>query len=92
MSSETITVCDACLRAACWKGIFMCDASTGVGTTTRTAEQLSALGLEHSDYWDGTYEEQYRCTAQQTDPEGIGPPQRCGLPHGHDGLHRPWQR
>lgn len=52
----TITVCDACLRACCWKGIFMCDDARDAGTVERTVEQCVALGEEHSDYWDGTYE------------------------------------
>lgn len=46
-----ITVCDACLRACCWQGIFLCDDSAGAGTTEKTIRELKALGLEHSDYW-----------------------------------------
>jgi hypothetical protein len=56
MPKKTITVCDACLRACCWKGIFMCDDARDAGTVERTVEQCVALGEEHSDYWDGTYE------------------------------------
>lgn len=52
----TITVCDACLRACCWKGVFMCDNARGAGTVERTVGQCVALGEEHSDYWNGTYE------------------------------------
>lgn len=51
-----IIVCDKCLRACCLKGLFMCDDSRGAGTTTKTEAELIALGREHSDYWDGTYE------------------------------------
>lgn len=51
-----ITVCDKCLTASCWKGIFLCDEAYGAGTTEKTAEELQALGREHPDYWDGTYE------------------------------------
>lgn len=56
--SRTITVCDECLRACCWKGIFMCDVSRNAGTTEKTVEELRGLGREHSDYWDGSHEKQ----------------------------------
>ncbi len=53
---DTITVCDACFRACCWKGIFMCDDARDAGTVERTVQQCVELGEEHSDYWDGSYE------------------------------------
>lgn len=62
---KTITVCDQCLRACCWKGIFMCEGARDAGTTERTPDQLKSLAREHSDYWDGTYEQ-----AQESDEEG----------------------
>ena len=52
----TITVCDICLQASCWKGIFMCWGSDTAGTEEKTEDELKELALEHSDYWDGTYE------------------------------------
>lgn len=64
----TITVCDQCLRACCWKGIFMCDESREAGTVEKTAEELVALGREHSDYWDGTWEADDTATAPQSEP------------------------
>lgn len=55
----TITVCDSCFRACCWKGIFMCDNSREAGTVERTVAQCIELNEEHSDYWDGTYEREF---------------------------------
>ena len=46
-----ITVCDACLRACCWHGIFFCDDYLTAGTTQKTARELRKLGLEHPDYY-----------------------------------------
>ncbi len=46
-----VTVCDKCLRASCWNGIFMCDESTNAGITQRTVNQLRALGYENECYW-----------------------------------------
>ena len=44
-AKTTVTVCDKCLRACCWKGIFMCDDARGAGTIERTVEECIALGL-----------------------------------------------
>ena len=65
----TITVCDACLRSCCWKGIFMCDNARGAGTVERTPGQLRCLDREHSDYWDGAYEQQQEARAQAQSEE-----------------------
>lgn len=54
MNENLITVCDNCLRASCWHGIFMCDDAKSAGTTEKTEKELLALGLEHSCYWDQT--------------------------------------
>lgn len=51
-----ITVCDKCLRACCWKGVFLCDDSYSAGTIDLPVSALRELDREHSDYWDGTYE------------------------------------
>lgn len=48
--NEEIEVCDKCLRACCWHGLFMCDDSTISGTIKKKRRDLVALGLEHSDY------------------------------------------
>ena len=55
-ADQMITVCDQCLRACCWKGIFMCDDSRDAGTRELSAGTLAIIDREHSDYWDGTYE------------------------------------
>ena len=47
-----VTVCDACLQASCWQGVFMCQAATGAGTVDKLVSELRALGLEHEDWWD----------------------------------------
>lgn len=46
-----VEVCDACLRASCWHGIFMCDKARYAGTVVKRASELFALKLEHSDYY-----------------------------------------
>ena len=47
---EKIIVCSECLRACCWKGIFMCDESREADTVEKTRRQLLPLALEHPDY------------------------------------------
>lgn len=47
-----ITVCDKCLQASCWQGIFMCDEAQFAGTVEKTIDELKALNLEHPDYWE----------------------------------------
>lgn len=49
--SDKITVCDNCLQASCWQGVFMCDESRGAGTVVKTVAELRALGREHPYYW-----------------------------------------
>lgn len=48
----TITVCDACLQACCWHGIFYCDEYECAGTVEKTIEELRTLNLEHPQYWE----------------------------------------
>ena len=48
---STVTVCDKCLRASCWQGIWMCEESQFAGTVEKTTEELKKLDREHSDYW-----------------------------------------
>jgi len=48
---EKITVCDKCLMASCWQGLFMCDDSKFAGTVEKTIDELKELNLEHSSYW-----------------------------------------
>ena len=46
-----VVVCDHCLRASCWQGIFYCDDYKTAGTTEKTVAELQALGRENPDYW-----------------------------------------
>lgn len=47
---DLITVCDKCLQASCWQGIFMCEESRDAGMIQKTRMELVRLNLEHSDY------------------------------------------
>lgn len=50
---RTVTVCDSCLRAACWQGAFYCeDSHTTAGLIEKTVAELEVLGLEHPQYWE----------------------------------------
>lgn len=52
MSDERmITVCDHCLCASCWQGVFYCDKAKTAGTIEKPISELAALDLEHPDYW-----------------------------------------
>jgi len=46
-----VLVCSECLRASCWYGEFMCEASQNAGLTILTVEELRKINREHSDYW-----------------------------------------
>lgn len=48
---ETITVCAACLTAACWHGTHSCYAIKP-GLVEKTREELAAMALEHPSNWD----------------------------------------
>jgi hypothetical protein len=49
--TDPITVCDHCLQASCWQGIFYCDDYKTAGTTQKTRKELAKLFRESSDYW-----------------------------------------
>ena len=49
---DTVIVCDSCMTAACWQGIFMCDNSFGAGTCEVERHVLENMELEHPSYWD----------------------------------------
>lgn len=49
--TDPITVCDKCLQASCWQGIFYCDDYKTAGTTQKTRKELAKLNRENSDYW-----------------------------------------
>ena len=50
--NRLVTVCDACLQASCWRGIFYCDEYKTAGTVDKTVKELTALGREHPSYWE----------------------------------------
>ena len=49
---RTVTVCDKCLMATCWQGIFMCQESQYAGIVQKTIAELKALDREHPSYWE----------------------------------------
>lgn len=51
MDKQTVTVCDSCLRASCWKAIFFCDDWQTAGTVEKSVDELKALDREHPDWW-----------------------------------------
>lgn len=48
---EKITVCDKCLTASCWLGVYMCWESRNAGTTKKSVKELRMLKKEHSSWW-----------------------------------------
>ena len=46
-----VTICDECLKASCWQGIFMCDNAYTAGTMDLDVEYLKVRALEHPDWW-----------------------------------------
>lgn len=50
-NNALITVCDQCLQASCWQGIFYCDDYKAAGTVQKTRAELAALNREHPSYW-----------------------------------------
>lgn len=50
-TTQLVTVCDRCLQASCWQGIFYCDDYLIAGTVQKTRKELAKLNRENSDYW-----------------------------------------
>lgn len=50
--NQLITVCDNCLMACCWQGIFYCHNYKTAGTVEKTRAELEKLGREHPSYWE----------------------------------------
>ena len=46
-----ITVCASCLNACCWQGLFYCDEAKTADTVQLPLSLLTAMNLEHKDYW-----------------------------------------
>jgi hypothetical protein len=47
-----IIVCNACSRACCWQGIFMCDDAQTAGNKPIPKSVLTELALESPHYWE----------------------------------------
>lgn len=52
-ADRLVAVCDKCLQAPCWQGIFMCDEARTAGVVTKPISELRKLGREHPSYWEG---------------------------------------
>ncbi len=51
-----VTVCDSCLQASCWQGIFYCDNWQRSGTIEVMVKELKKLNRENKSYWkEGVY-------------------------------------
>lgn len=55
-ADRLVTVCSACLTAACWEGIFYCQDYRTAGTVQMTVAQLRQMARESPDYWRLTRE------------------------------------
>ena len=49
--NKIIEVCDSCLKASCWYGIFKCDNVRTAGTRLMKVKELKKLNLEAEYYW-----------------------------------------
>lgn len=52
-----VTVCEACLCAACWQAKFICQAYLTANSRRLQIRELRKLGREHSRYWTVACEE-----------------------------------
>ncbi|MGD0968652.1 MAG: hypothetical protein ABR949_10225 [Candidatus Aquilonibacter sp.] len=52
--SPKVTVCDACLCASCWQGVFYCGQYRTAGTKQMTVTALRRLKREHESYWSAS--------------------------------------
>lgn len=50
-TERLVTVCNKCLMATCWQGIYMCDEAKSAGTVEKTISELKKLDREHPSYW-----------------------------------------
>lgn len=78
----TVTVCDKCLRAACWQGEFMCDDAYGAGTVERHVSTLVGPNatphtpvdntIEHPDWWNNDLKMRHERLLTTKDLELLG--------------------
>jgi transcriptional regulator with XRE-family HTH domain len=74
--SQLVIVCDKCLCASCWHGVFQCDDAPGAGTTELMVEQLLAMEREPPSWWDICPVHGVAKRAVATCPESAS--ERCG--------------
>jgi hypothetical protein len=48
---KIVTVCDRCLRACCWQGVFQCEEAKSAGVRQMSVSELEKLDLEGRQYW-----------------------------------------
>lgn len=48
---KEVWVCDACLTACCWAGIFYCQEYKKAGIVKMPTKKLRRLNREHPSYW-----------------------------------------
>jgi hypothetical protein len=46
-----VTVCEACLRAACWQAKFFCQEYVTANSRRLPIRELRKLGREHPRFW-----------------------------------------
>ena len=51
-NNRLVTVCDKCLKASCYQGIFLCDDAYYAGEKKLSIKELKKLNLEHPSYWE----------------------------------------
>lgn len=49
--TDLIAVCDKCLCASCWAGVYMCEVSRGAGVIKVAVAELRKLKRESPLYW-----------------------------------------
>ena len=45
-------MCDQCLCASCWQGVFMCEKARTAGVVEMRVGELEKLDREHPQYWE----------------------------------------
>ncbi|MDE2102993.1 MAG: hypothetical protein KGL39_37460 [Patescibacteria group bacterium] len=51
MKAYYVLVCEKCLRASCFHGIFMCDDAATAGIVEKRSDELDELRKEHRSYY-----------------------------------------
>jgi hypothetical protein len=51
-AGKMVTVCNKCLCASCWQGVFLCQDNKDAGIIELPVAALRAMNREHEEYWD----------------------------------------